>query len=257
MRGFHKGTNGFISYISGVSKMSVRIFYGFPEACLDFFEQLRNNNRKQWFDEHREDFEKNVMTPARLFVHDMGNALREIAPGIIADSRMNRSIFRPYRDTRFSHNKTPYKTHLGIFFWEGRMAKMDCPGFYFHLEPPTIMLGVGNHCFSRDHLEQYRQSVVDPVHGKSLNNAIRKVVSKGPYEIGVEKYKKVPRGCDKNHENARLLLLAGLTASCEMPAPDELMSNQLIDFCFERFRDMQPIHKWLVEMNERIMKSTK
>ncbi len=232
-------------------------FSGFPSGCVKFYEELRQNNRKLWFEERRADFEKNVMEPARLFVHDMGLAIKKIVPGIIADTRYGRSIFRPYRDTRFSHNKFPYKNHLGIFFWEGRLAKMDCPGFYFHLEPPILMLGVGNHSFSNDLLHFYRESVVHPKHGKSLVKAIREVESKGAYEIGIQKFKQVPRGFDRNHENRDLLLFGGLTASCEMALPEILGSPELIDFCFQKFQDMRPVHQWLAEMNERVMKSRK
>lgn len=229
--------------------MSESLFNGFPPGCLKFYEQLRQNNTKTWFGEHREDFEKDVMAPARLFVHDMGMALKQISPDIIADPRVNRSIFRPFRDTRFSHDKTPYKTHLGIFFWEGRLAKMDCPGYYFHLEPPTVMLGVGNHCFSKDILTLYRNCVVDPVLGKELAKAVKSITSKSGYEIGIQKYKQVPRGFDKNHANAKLLLFGGLTASCQMPAADFLGSSELVNFCFEKFKDMHPVHNWLVKMN--------
>ncbi len=232
--------------------MPENVFEGFPPECINFYEQLRINNRKTWFEEHRQEFDKNVMAPARLFVCDMGIALKKISPHIVADPRINRSIFRPFRDTRFSHDKTPYKTHLGIFFWEGRLAKMDCPGFYFHLEPPTLMLGVGNHCFSKDLLTLYRESVADPVNGKALRKAIEEVTSKGDYEIGIKKYKQVPRGFDRNHQNKDLLLFSGLTASCEMPIPAEINSSVLVDFCFEKFRDMRSIHRWLVKMNQRI-----
>lgn len=237
--------------------MSLPEFKGFPVECAEFYAGLRENNRKAWFDEHRDDFEKAVMEPARLFVYQMGGALKAISPDIIADSRINRSIFRPYRDTRFAHDKTPYKTHLGIFFWEGKLAKMDCPGFYFHLEPPMVMLGVGNHCFSKELLSFYRDSAADPVHGKALKTAIEEVSSRGAYEIGIRKYKQVPRGFDKNHENAYLLLFSGLTASCEMPAPRELHSGDLVDWCFKKFKDMAPIQKWLVAMNERMIKAKK
>lgn len=237
--------------------MLVPVFKGFPLECVEFYRQLRENNRKAWFDDHREEFEKNVMAPARIFVYEMGNALKKISPNIIADSRINRSIFRPYRDTRFAHDKTPYKTHLGIFFWEGKLAKMDCPGFYFHLEPPMVMLGVGNHCFSRDILNFYRESVADPTHGKALKKAVHDVLSKGEYEIGIKKYKQVPRGYDKNHPNAELLMFAGLTASCETPLPAELYSGELVDWCLKRFTEMRPIHEWLVNMNERMIKKPK
>lgn len=227
-------------------------FNGFPAECVEFYNELRKNNSKVWFDAHRSDFEQYVMTPARDFVSEMGLALKKISPGIVADSRFNKSIFRPFRDVRFSKDKTPYKNHLGIFFWEGRLAKMDCPGYYFHLEPPNLMLGVGNHCFSRPILELYRESVVDPKYGKSLAKALQDIRAKGEYSIGIKEYKKVPRGYDKDHKNADLLLFGGLAAAFETNIPNEFYSKDIVDYSLEKFRDMSSIQKWLLEMIGRL-----
>ncbi len=229
-------------------------FNGFPKECVDFYTELRNNNNKIWFDAHKPDFEKFVMEPARLFVMDMGMALREISPGVIADSRYSKSIFRPFRDTRFSKDKTPYKTHLGIFFWEGQLAKMDCPGYYFHLEPPLLMIAAGNHCFSKPILDLYRESVVDPKYGKILAKAVRDLKDKGSYQIGEKQYKQVPRGYDKTHENAELLLFGGLTAWTEASIPEEFYSYDIINYSLDKFKDLAPIHKWLLDMIGRIKK---
>ncbi|MGO8878749.1 MAG: DUF2461 domain-containing protein [Desulfomonilaceae bacterium] len=229
-------------------------FKGFPVECVKFYDELRKNNTKAWFDEHKPDFEKYVMEPARDFVMEMGLALKKISPGIIADTRYSKSIFRPFRDTRFSKDKKPYKTHLGIFFWEGRLAKMDCPGFYFHLEPPMLLIAAGNHCFSKPILDLYRESVVDTKFGKALAKAVKNVKSKGDFQIGEKQYKQVPRGFDKTHENAEFLLLGGLTAWTETTIPDEFYSYEIVNYCLDKFKDLSPIHKWLVEMIGRINK---
>ncbi len=229
-------------------------FSGFPRECVQFYEDLKKNNNKEWYEAHKGDFQKYVMSPAQEYVVVMGEMLKQIAPCVVADPRMDKSIFRPFRDVRFSKDKAPYKTHLGIFFWEGTLRKMDCPGFYLHLEPPNLMLGVGNHCFSRDILELYRESVVDPKHGKSLARSIEAVKAKGPYEIGVKQYKKPPRGYEKTHANLELLLYGGLTAMCETSIPEEFYSEEILEYTFERFRGMAPIHQWLLEMIGRLKK---
>lgn len=223
-------------------------FNGFPREFVAFYENLAKNNRKEWFTEHKTDFDTYVMEPARDFVYEMGKRLQKIAPNIVADPRVNKSIFRPYRDTRFSKDKTPYKTHLGILFWTGTLAKMDCPGFYFHIEPPILMLGVGNHCFSKPMLQLYRDSVVDPGRGPALVKAVKSVQKKGDYEIGVGHYKKTPRGYDKDHKNAEYLLYNGLTAAFTTPIPEDLYSAKILDYAFKRFKDMSPIQKWLYDM---------
>jgi uncharacterized protein (TIGR02453 family) len=226
-------------------------FEGFPRGCVTFYEHLARNNNKAWFSEHKYDFEEQVMVPARDFVFEMGTRLKEIAPRVVADARLDRSIFRHYRDTRFSRDKSPYKTHLGIFFWEGQRPKMDCPGYYFHLEPPNLLLGVGIHCFSKPLMEHYRDSAVHPDHGAVLAEAVASVEGKG-YTIGVRHYKKTPRGYDPQHQNAPLLLHNGLTAAFMTRIPDELYSTDILAYCFRRFQDMAPIHRWLLDMISRM-----
>ena len=226
-------------------------FKGFPKECVNFYVDVVQNNSKAWFDSHKNVFESYVMTPARDFVSEMGKLLGQISPGINADPRLNRSIFRPYRDTRFSKDKTPYKTHLGIFFWEGSRAKMDCSGYYFHIEPPTLFLAAGMHCFSPLLLGAYRDSVVDPKHGPALKKAIKRISKAGDYSIGGKHYKKTPRGYDSNHENAPLLLHNGLYVWTEDEIPPEFYSAKILNYCFERFKKMSPLHKWLVGMTER------
>jgi uncharacterized protein (TIGR02453 family) len=225
-------------------------FNGFPKKCVKFFKDLGDNNNKSWFKDHKDDYENYVMTPARDFVFEMGKRLEKTAPKIVADPRVDKSIFRIYRDTRFSKDKSPYKTHLGIFLWEGIRPKMDCPGFYFHLEPPNLMLGVGMHCFSKPMLTAYREAVVDPKLGPALVKAIGKVRKKGDYDIGVKHYKRTPRGFDPDHKNAELLLHNGLTAATMSKIPKALGTPEILDYCLKRFSDMSPIHKWLVVMTE-------
>ncbi len=227
-------------------------FKGFPRESVAFYADLRENNSKNWFDAHKDSFEKFVMAPARDFVFHMGIRLQDISPQITADPRVNKSIFRPYRDTRFSKDKTPYKTHLGIFFWEGHLPKMESAGYYFHLEPPHLMLAAGIHCFSKRLLEPYRNAVVDPEHGAALSEAIRKVERNKGYAVGGQHYKKTPRGYDPQHNNAELLLYNGLYAATTVPIPDEFFKPDVLDFCFSRFKKMTPLHQWLVQMTSRV-----
>lgn len=225
-------------------------FAGFPKECLRFYRELAKNNSKQWFDQHRTDFESFVMKPARLFVAAMGDALEGMSPGIHADPRVDKSIFRIYRDVRFSGDKRPFKTNLGIWFWEGNGPRMESSGFYIQLEPESFMLGVGMYMFPKHMLKVYRDSVVHPKYGTQLAGAVRKVLKKG-YELGGIHYKKVPRGYHADHPNAELLLFNGLWAGVEGRIPKELYTPELVKYCYKRFTDMYPVHEWLYAMTKR------
>ncbi len=228
------------------------IFSGFPKECVAFLSELTENNSKPWFEKHKDDYENYVLAPAREFVVEMGKRLRKISPKVNADPRPNKSLFRIHRDTRFSKDKSPYKTHLGIMWWEGSGPRMECSCYYFHLEPPNLMLGVGIYQFPKHLLEAYRAAVVHQTHGKQLAQAIKKVTQKGEYELGGRVYKKTPRGFDADHPNADMLLFNGLYAGATTKIPRELHSPAIVDYCFERYKKMDPLHKWLVALTERV-----
>jgi uncharacterized protein (TIGR02453 family) len=227
---------------------SAPTFPGFPKRTVSFLRELAKNNDREWFTAHKAEYEAAVMEPARAFVLAMGERLRRLSPGIRFDPRANGSLFRIYRDTRFSPDKSPYKTNLGIFFWEGGGPRMDCPGYYFHLEPPTLMLGGGSYIFSRPLLERYRRAVADPDYGPELAAIVKKIGGRPGYTLGGEHYKRVPAGYDAEPVAAGLLRHSGLYAGSEGPIPVELHSPALVDYCFDKFKPMEPLHRWLVKL---------
>lgn len=221
-------------------------FGGFTKETVRFFTLLEKNNSKAWFEAHRPYFEKNVLEPARAFVVAMGERLQTLSPEVNAEPRTDRSIFRLHRDIRFSKDKSPYKTHLGLYFWEGRGKRMECPGYYFHLEPPDLMLGAGLYMFPKPVLARFRKAAADGKTGKALRQAIARVEKKG-YEVGGEHYKRVPRGVDPEHPNADLLRHNGLWVGTEVRIPEQLYGPGIVGWAFERFRAMDPVQRWLVQ----------
>jgi uncharacterized protein (TIGR02453 family) len=229
---------------------TVSNFNGLPKACVQFLKDLKKNNDKIWFNKNKETFTNQVLQPAQAFVVAMGKKLEKISSDIHADPRTDKSIFRIYRDTRFSADKSPYKTHLGILWWEGDHPKMECSGFYFHLEPPNLLMGSGMYMFSKSILKTYRESVIDKKSAADLMHAIKAVSKKG--KLSGKHYKKTPRGFDPDHPNAEYLLYNGLHVMHETKIPNELYSAALVDYCYKWYKDMAPLHQWLVEMSKRV-----
>lgn len=225
-------------------------FKGFPKQAVSFFRELTRHNEKTWFAAHKSEYEEQVLTPAKDFVVALGDKLRPIAPGVTADPRVNRSLFRIYRDARFSRDKSPYKTHLGIWLWEGPRPRMENSGFYFQLEPPELYLGVGMYRFPDDLLPAFRQDAAHPVHGLALADAV-KTVQKAGFEVGGSKYKRTPRGLDPEHPNAELFKHDGLWAGANLKLPPELHTPKLVDTCYKIYRRMLPLHQWLAAFVER------
>jgi len=223
-------------------------FTGFAQQTVTWLKDLKKNNSKDWFSAHRADYDEFVMTPARAFVVAMGQRLQKLSPNIIAVPKVNRSIFRINRDTRFSQDKSPYKTHIGIFFWEGIRPKMECPGYYFHLEPPTLTLGVGLYMFPKNLLSVYRNAVVHPEKGAVLADVIKDISRQSDINLGGQHYKRIPAGYDAAHPNTALLRYNGLYAGRDMDIPQELYSPKLIDLCMGHYTQMQRLHHWLAKL---------
>jgi uncharacterized protein (TIGR02453 family) len=223
-------------------------FKGFSKITVKFFQDLAINNNREWFVAQRSNYDEQVLRPARAFVVAMGQRLRRLTPGISADPRPDGSLFRIYRDTRFSQDKAPYKNHLGIFFWEGKGPRMECSGYYFHLEPPRLMLGGGLYIFPRPLLERFRRAAVDPEYGDELAAIVKKISSHPGFSLEGKHYKRLPPGTDPDLPNAGLLLHNGLYAGCETAIPAEFYSADLIEYCYDKFRPLQPLHRWLTNL---------
>jgi uncharacterized protein (TIGR02453 family) len=112
----------------------------FSPQLFAFLRELKEHNEREWFNANKDRYERELKEPALAFVEDMGYRLPGIAPQLTADKR---SLFRIYRDTRFAKDKTPYKTHVGIYFRHARAGEADTAGLYVHLEPGHAFLGAG------------------------------------------------------------------------------------------------------------------
>ena len=116
----------------------------FTSAVFKFLRELEKNNDRPWFEANKERYIATIRDPAKEFIADFEPRLTNISDHFIADTRTNGgSLMRPYRDTRFSKDKTPYKTNVGIQFRHEIGKDVHAPGFYLHLEPGACFAGVG------------------------------------------------------------------------------------------------------------------
>lgn len=217
----------------------------FSERVSQFLGKLAKNNNKEWFEAHRDEYESELLEPAQAFVEIMGAKLRDIAPDVHAIPKIDKSIFRMHRDVRFSKDKSPYKQNLGLFFWEGSGKKMECPGFYFHLEKDRFFIGVGIYMFPKEILKRYRDAAADPVKAVALTKIIKKLEKK--YTIGSKTYKQIPRGYQPDPNFEDLMLHSGLTAMIEGANKTDLFGHDPISLVYKHFKAMLPLHQWLLE----------
>jgi uncharacterized protein (TIGR02453 family) len=218
-------------------------FDGFDPGLLRFLEGLRQHNEREWFRAHHDEYESLLLEPARDFVEALGEELRAFVPEVSAEPRVNGSIFRIARDSRFSKDKRPYKDHLDLWFWVGDRKRG--PGFWFRLTPEELLLGGGMHHFEPAQLERYRTAVVDDELGAALRDEVERLRGAG-YELGGQRYKRTPRGFEAPEDRQALLLHEGVFGWVGFsPLPGEVFASSFPWFCAERYRPLAPLLDWL------------
>lgn len=218
-------------------------FSGFPSDLPIFLADLRENNDKDWFAANRERYEASLAGPAKEFVAAIAEPLLELSPTLAAEPAVNKSIFRINRDTRFSKDKTPYKDHLDMMFWDGEGRSRDCAALFVRVTSDRLYLGAGKHGFSKEELDTWREAVQTTA-GEELVGILDELRAQG-FDVGGEHYKSVPRGLPKDHPRAELLKYNGLHAFREAAHPAELFEAGCIDHVVDVFRPLTPLLLWV------------
>lgn len=175
-------------------------YVGFEASTIAFLEELAANNNREWFKANKTRYEELVLDVALRFIQSMQAPLANIAPHFTAiPNRVGGSLMRVYRDTRFSKNKLPYKTNIGIQFRHELARDVHSPGYYVHIEPDTVFLGAGMWRPDSDPLRQIRERIANkPAEWKRVR---ADAGFRRHFKLGGEALTRPPRGFDKEHEN--------------------------------------------------------
>ncbi|MCI0517505.1 MAG: DUF2461 domain-containing protein [Woeseiaceae bacterium] len=170
----------------------------FTEETLAFLEELSRNNNREWFAANKQRYEKHVLDVALEFIQSMQAPLAEIAPHFTAvPRRMGGSLMRVYRDTRFSRNKAPYKTNIGIQFRHENARDVHAPGYYLHIDPGEVFLGVGTWRPEPAALAAIRRRI-DEKRAEWLKARDDRKFRRY-FELGGESLSRPPKGISKDH----------------------------------------------------------
>ena len=174
-------------------------FPGFQAATLAFLTELSVNNNREWFHANKGRYEELVLDPALQFIHAMQDPLAGMAPHFVAQAtRVGGSLMRIYRDTRFSNVKTPYKTNIGIHFRHEQARDVHSPGYYVHVDPQQVFLGVGMWRPDAEPLRAIRDRIAArPAEWKRI---IGDAGFKRQFDLDGEVLTRPPRGFDRDHE---------------------------------------------------------
>jgi len=216
-------------------------FPGFPREGVEFLRALARNNRREWFQPRKQMFEEQVKQPMRALVETVNTALMGFAPELATEPE--KAIYRIYRDTRFSKDKTPYKTHIAASFHHRPSAGQSDGGFYFavshkevaigggvYMPQPTELLGIRNHIAGRH---------------EELRRILRARQVKQLFgELQGEQLSRVPKGFACDHPAADLLRFKRFVLYVEL-APELATTPALYSEILKRFRAMTPFLRFL------------
>ncbi len=216
-------------------------FDGFPEDGLRFLKALKRNNRRDWFQPRKEVYETQVKAPMTTLVEALNADLAKVAPDYVTDPK--KAIFRIYRDTRFSHDKTPYKTHIAAVFGRRGAAGHTGGMLYFHVAPDHVEIAGGIYHPGPPTLLRVREHLAAHHAGlrKLLANArLRKIMG----ELKGDALTRVPKGFAADHPAADLIRMKDWILDIELE-PEMALSRTLYDELRTRFRLMLPFVEFL------------
>ena len=170
----------------------------FGPGLLTFLRDLDRNNNRTWFEQNKHRYEAEVREPALEFIRLMAPRITKISKHLVAsDKKVGGSLMRIHRDVRFSRDKRPYKTNVGIQFRHDAGKDVHAPGFYFHVDPKSVFLGAGMWHPEADALAAIREAIVD--HPKAYRAARAAKAFKQGFTLEGESLKRAPKGYDPEH----------------------------------------------------------
>ncbi|HEX5058164.1 MAG TPA: DUF2461 domain-containing protein [Kofleriaceae bacterium] len=213
-------------------------FVGFDRDALQFLHELTLEMNREWFEANKARYQARWVEPMTALLGEVAGRLAKVyAPIKLGPPK----LFRIYRDTRFSKDKSPYKTHVaGVI-----PLREGCTAMYMHIGIDDEFVGVGTYYFEDSQLPRWRKLVAADKTGKEIAAIVTKLRKAGYKVGGHEDYKKVPKGFDPEHPRAEFLKMRGLTGGFPAIPKGLLHKPALADWLFTHAKATAPMVSWL------------
>ena len=220
----------------------------FREELIDFLVELSANNNREWFKARQERYESVLREPALEYIRDVGDGLNGISPHVLAsDRKQGGSLMRIHRDVRFSKDKSPYKTNVGIQFRHESGKDVHAPGYYVHIAVDDCFIGVGSYMPDRDALAAYRRAI-DERPREWLE--LKQLTESGEWELGGfrDSLKRPPRGYTADHPLIEDIKRKHFILTHYLDAED-VTTPGFVEYSLERFRETR---EWMAFLAKAI-----
>ncbi len=212
----------------------------FPREGLRFLRALRRNNRRDWFQANRQEYERFVRGPMVELLLALRKDLARLGPEMVADPAV--SLYRIYRDTRFSKDKSPYKTHAAAVFPRRGLGKHSGAGLYFHIAPDEVLIGGGIYAPEPGELLIVRQHIA--AHPRAFRSIVESPAFRKFGDLEGEKLQRVPRGFPSDHPAGQYLKYKQFLAGRVFPA-EFATSPRFYPALLDCFHKMMPFLRFL------------
>jgi uncharacterized protein (TIGR02453 family) len=220
-------------------------FTGFTPETFKFFNELKENNYKPWFDEHKPVYEKEVLRPLKALALAMTPAMYSIDPQM--DFRPNKIVSRIYRDTRFSHNKLPYKTNMWFTFQRIVDDWLGFPGYYLEVGSEGYQYGMGLFMAKKKVMDYYRSKIeYEPEHFKEITEGL--IAGQG-FSIGGEEYRR-PLNNDLPEYFQPWVQRKTVYLYKSFPVGEVLFDAGFASYMIDEFTRLQALYDFLVDACE-------
>ncbi len=228
--------------------MAKPTFPGFPADTMRFLKELKQNNERDWFATQKDRYERVYVEPTLAFIDAIAPLVKKASPFLLAiPKKTGGSMIRIYRDTRFSPDPTPYKTHIGIQFRHEAGKNIHAPGIYVHIEPGNVFMGAGMWRPDRDPLLWVRERIAN--HPDLWKRTLNRKKFRETYQMTGDSLKRPPKGFDKEHPMIEEIKRKDFIAVTELD-PKTVETPEFPRIVADRIRTAEPLMMFLCDALE-------
>jgi uncharacterized protein (TIGR02453 family) len=223
-------------------------FTGFTPETIHFLQSLRTHNTKSWFEAHRRDYQRHLLQPLQGLVTDLSEFMLTIDPWFETRPLIDKTISRIYRDTRFTKDKSPYKTRMWITFKRLSKDWKDAPAYFFEISPEGYRYGMGFYSASRATMARFRE-VMDTKPAE-FADATAFYAQQDTFILAGEQYKRIldenkPAALQAWYQRKNLYLV------CRRPAEERLFRPDLVQVLETGFGMLAPFYHFLRKISDQ------
>ena len=222
-------------------------FTGFYKETFVFLRSLAANNNKMWFEQHKTDYHEFLLSPLKSLVSDLSEFMLTIDPYFEVTPAINKTVSRIYRDTRFTKDKSPYKTTSWITFKRPKKDWKDAPAYFFELSPDSYRFGMGLYSASPNTMGLFREAIDEKT--EEFDSTISFYKKQDIFHIEGEKYVRI---IDKSKSSEILdwYQRKNLYLVCNKNIDEILFSKGLVENLSSSFSLLEPLYQYLLKIRE-------